>query len=520
MYRLVLKAPFMGTSGGVSSEHPMASIAGMKVLSSGGNAVDATIATSLSLAVTQPHLGSLGSDFFALIYESSSGKIHCLNASGWSPKRLTLEYLVDKGFRHIPVESPHSVVVPGMIDGLRMAHEKFGASEFKGLFEYPILLAKKGFPVSHGLSRAIKVNASKLLSKAGQDLFFRGGKPLETGEVLIQKSLAKTFESLASNSRCFYEEWVSKSLCSFIKAKGGVLEVDDFEDFTAEWVDPLKVKYRGFDIYEMPPNTQGATTLQILNILENFDLADSKPFDADRVHLSVEAAKRAYIDKNRYLADPRFTQMPLEEILSKKYAKELGKAIDLNSLSVEASLKPLDTTNFVVIDKWGNVVSAIQSIFYHFGSGLLDPDTGIVLNSRGSYFNFKGPNKLEPRKRPLHTLSSVIVTSDEDEVWALGMSGGDFRPQQHILLLTNLFDYGMGLQEAVEAPRFLWTGGKKVLLEKGFKDLQKLKKIGHEILPREYPSRTGVAHCCIKKGNVSTLSADIRGDGVSIGEIS
>lgn len=510
----------MGTLGGVSSEHPMASVAGMKVLSSGGNAIDATVATSLSLAVTQPHLGSLGSDFFALIYESSSGNIHCLNGSGWSPKRLTLEYLADKGFRDIPVESPHSVVVPGMMDGLRMAHERFGTAEFKQLLEYPISLAKKGFPVSHGLSRAIKVNASKLMSKAARDLFFREGKPLKPGEILIQKSLAKTFESLASNPRDFYDKWISESLCKFLKTEGGVLEVDDFEDFTAEWVDPLKEEYRGFDVYEMPPNTQGATTLQILNILEDFDLGDFKPFDADRVHLSVEAAKRAYIDKNRYLADPRFAQMPLEEILSKEHAKKLGKTIDLNSVFVEASLKPLDTTNFVVVDRWGNVVSAIQSIFYHFGSGLLDPDTGIVLNSRGSYFNFKGPNKLEPRKRPLHTLSSVIAASDEDEMWALGMSGGDFRPQQHVLLLTNLFDYGMGLQEAVEAPRFLWTGGKKVLVERGFKELQRLKKIGHEILPREYPSRTGVAHCCMKRGNVAILSADIRGDGVSIGEIS
>ncbi|MFX0097464.1 MAG: gamma-glutamyltransferase [Candidatus Hodarchaeota archaeon] len=517
---LVLKTPFMGTLGGVSSEHPMASIAGMKVLSSGGNAIDATVATSLSLAVTQPHLGSLGSDFFALIYESSSGKIHCLNASGWSPKRLTVEYLEERRFRNIPVESPHSVVVPGMIDGLRVVHEKFGTSEFKGLFEYPILLAEKGFPVSHGLSRAIKVNASKLMSKAAQDLFFREGKPLEPGEILIQKSLAKAFESLASNPRGFYDEWISKSLCDFIKAKGGVLEVDDFEDFVAEWVDPLKVKYRGFDVYEMPPNTQGATTLQILNILENFDLGDFKPFDADRVHLFVEAAKRAYKDKNRYLADPRFTKMPLEEILSKDYAKKLGETIDSNSVSVEASLQPLDTTNFAVVDKWGNVVSGIQSIFYHFGSGLLDPNTGIVLNSRGSYFNFKGPNRLESRKRPLHTLSSVIAASDEGEVWSLGMSGGDFRPQQHVLLLTNLFDYGMGLQEAVEAPRFLWTGGKNVLVEKGFKNLKKLKEIGHEISFREYPGRTGVAHCCEKRGNVSILSADIRGDGVSIGEIS
>jgi gamma-glutamyltranspeptidase/glutathione hydrolase len=517
---MILKAPFIGTSGGVSSEHPLASAAGLDVLSKGGNAFDATVAVSLSLAVTQPHLGSLGGDFFALICESSSGKIHCLNASGWTPKRLSLEYVMKEGFQSIPVECPHSVVVPGMVDGLIKIHEKFGTLEFKRLAQCSIHLAKKGFPVSYGLSRAIRENASRLTDREAKDIFLREERPFEPGEVMVQKSLAKTLKTLASDPRHFYEGWIAESLYEFIRTKGGVMELDDFEDFDAVWVEPLKVTYRDSDVYEVPPNSQGATTLILLNILENLDLKKIKAFTAERIHVFVEAAKRAYLDKNKYLADPRFTKIPIDDILSKRHANELAESIKSKVILGEECLKPCDTTNFVVIDKWGNVVSAIQSIFHHFGSGFLDPNTGILLNSRGSYFNSKGPNKLEPRKRPLHTLSSVIITSDEDEVWAIGTSGGDFRPQQHALILTNILDYGMNLQEAIEAPRFLWKGGKQILVEDGFEGLDNLKNFHHEVIYREYPAGTGVAHCGVKEGKITRLSADIRGDGSAFGLIS
>lgn len=514
---MILKVPLMGIFGGVSSEHPLASAAGFKVLTEGGNAVDATVAVSLSLSVVQPNLGSLGGDLFSLIYESSTGEIHCLNASGWSPKNINAEHLMDEGFQNIPVNNPHSIVVPGLVDGLRKIHQKIGTLEFRRLAQYPIHLADEGFPVSFGLSRAIREDGHKLREREARNLFFRNGEPLKPGEVLVQKSLAKTLRSLASDPRDFYDGWIHESLSKYVKAKGGVLEPDDFKDFESEWVEPLKGSYRDVDIYEVPPNSQGATTLITLNLLENLDLKDLEPFEAERVHVFVEASKRAYMDKNRYLADPRFARIPLDKILSKSHAQELWKSINLKSSMEESSLRPLDTTNFVVIDRGGNIVSAIQSIFHSFGSGFLDPETGIVLNSRGSYFNFKGSNKLEPRKRPLHTLSSVIAKRGEDEMLALGTSGGDFRPQQHALILTNILDYGMSLQEAIEAPRFLWSGGKQIIVEEGYKGLEHLKKLGHEIIYTEYPGRTGVAHCGIKRGKTITLSADIRGDGLPYG---
>jgi len=518
---MVLKAPFMGQSGGVSSEHPSASIAGYRVLREGGNAVDAAVAISLTLAVTQPHLGSLGGDFFALIFESSTGKVHCINSSGWSPKRLNRQLLEETGFKRIPVVSPHAVVVPGLISGLQKIHERVGTLKFSELAEPSIALAEKGFPVSHGFSRAIKRSRRKITDSSAKNFFFKNGRPFEAGEIFAQKSLAKVLRSIASDPRVFYEGWIAEALCEFLNSRGGVFELDDFKDFEGEWIDPLKSTYRDFEVYEIPPNSQGATTLIMLNILENFDLQTLGLLEAKRVHLFVEAAKRAYLDKNRYLADPRFVEIPLEKILSKNHGKELAETIEEKSVLFDVSLNPGDTTNFVVIDKWGNIVSAIQSIFHSFGSGLLDPETGILLNSRASYFNLSGPNRLEPRKRPLHTLSSVIAISEKrDEYLAVGTSGGDYRPQQHVLLLTNFIDYGLDLQSSVELPRFLWNGAAEIIMEEGLHGLDGLKRIGHQPIVQGYPGGTGVAHCGVKKGKVTVLSADIRGDGLSSGPIS
>lgn len=518
---MVLKTPFMGFSGGVSSEHPLASIVGCQVLDKGGNAVDAAVSVSLTLAVTQPHLGSIGGDFFALIFEASSGEIHCLNSSGWTPKGLNLQLLEERGLKHIPVNSPHAVVVPGLVSGLQMIHERFGTMSFRELAEKAVSLAEEGFPVTHGLSRAIERGREKLIGQTEASIFFRDhGEPLRPGDIIYQRALAKTLRSIASNPREFYEGWIAESLCRFLNSMGGVFDIDDFSEYEGEWVSPLKTNYRGFDVYEVPPNSQGATTLILLNILENFDLQKLDPLGARRIHIFVEAAKRAYMEKNRHLGDPRFVDIPLEELLSKEKGRKLAETIREEGIIIDASLSPGDTTNFIVIDRWGNVVSAIQSIFHHFGSGLIDPETGILLNSRASYFTFSGPNRLEPRKRPLHTLSAVIAASEEGEILALGTSGGDYRPQQHALLLTNLIDYGLDLQRAVELPRFLWMGGADILVEEGYKGLEELTRIGHKISLGEYPGRTGVAHCGIRRQRLNILSADVRGDGIPIGPLS
>jgi gamma-glutamyltranspeptidase/glutathione hydrolase len=507
----------MGTAGGVSSEHPLASVAGQKILLEGGNAFDAAVATSLTLSVTQPSLGSLGSDLFALLYDASSGKVHCVNASGWAPKGLSLETLRSEGRSSIPEGSPHAVVVPGMIDGLNKIQQKLCTFEFGRLAEDSIRIAEKGFPTSLGLHRAIQHDVSRLTEQLAKQLFFKGGQPLAPGEMLVQKSLAETLRSVASEPRAFYEGRVPERICEYLEAKGGVHDVEDFAGYEAEWVEPLRTTYRGMDVYEVPPNSQGATTLIILNVLENFGVAELGAFSGRRVHLFVEAAKKAYADKNLYLGDPRFVKIPLRKLLSKTRAKELAGSIKFGEMSVGGPLRPGDTTNFVVFDRWGNVVSAIQSLYYGFGSALMESKTGVVLNCRGTHFTSTGANRLEPRKRPLHTLSSVIATSQEGEVLAFGASGGDYRPQQHVLLLTNVVDYGMNLQEAVDAPRFLWDGGKKVIAEEGFKGHRGLENLGYDLARQKHPGGTGVAHCGARKGKVAVLSADVRGDGVAVG---
>ncbi|MBS7615079.1 gamma-glutamyltransferase [Candidatus Bathyarchaeota archaeon] len=509
----------MGKMGGVSSEHPLASVAGLKILLEGGNACDAAVATSLMLSVTQPHLGALGSDLFALILDSASGKVYCINASGWAPRKLSLELLRERGFSETPAECPHSVVVPGLIDGLNKIHKRFCTLEFRKLAEDSVHVAENGFPISYGLSRAIKHNVYRLTDPMAKSLFFKDGKPLSYSGMLVQKALAKTLREVASDPRVFYEGWIAEKICDYLRSKGGVFEIDDFSDYEAEWVDPLMVSYRGFSVYEVPPNSQGATTLIMLNILDCFDIRKSGTFQSERVHLFVEAAKKAYVDKNLYLADPRFASIPLNEILNKKHAQKLAGSIDVNNASEGTTLHPEDTTNFVVFDKWGNVISAIQSIYYSFGSGLMDPGTGVILNCRGTHFTKTGVNRLEPRKRPLHTLSSVIAASGNDEVFALGASGGDFRPQQHVLLLTNCVDYDMSPQEAVNVPRFLWNGGKQVIVEKGFEGLKDLERMGHVLVRQRYPGGTGVAHCGMRKGKVMTLCADVRGDGIPMGPV-
>lgn len=412
VYPMVLKTPFMGFSGGVSSEHPFASIVGCEVLRDGGNAVDAAISVSLTLTVTQPHLGSIGGDFFALILDASSCKIHCMNSSGWAPRGLDLQLLEERGLSRIPVNSPHAVVVPGLISGLQKIHERFGTIEFGKLAERAIALAEEGFPATHELSSALKRGREKIAGQPGAAIFFRDdGGPVKPGDIICQKALARSLRSIASDPRDFYEGWIAESLCRFLNSMGGIFDIDDFGDFEGEWVSPIRTSYRGLYVYEVPPNSQGATTLIMLNILENFDLQEMDPLGAKRVYLFVEAAKRAYLEKNRYLADPRFVEIPLEDLLSKSRGKHLAETIGDEGILLESSLRPGDTTNFVVIDRWGNVVSAIQSLFHGFGSGLIDPETGILLNSRASYFTSSGPNRLEFRKRPLHTLSAVIAVS-------------------------------------------------------------------------------------------------------------
>lgn len=507
------KTPFMSSECVIATEHPLASLAGLKVLMNKGNAIDATVAASFALAVLQPHLGGLGSDFFAFVYLRDDDKIYGINASGYAPSNLTLDVLKDKGFSSMPKRGPLTVVVPGLVAGLSELHRLFGVSNFSSLLNDAIKYAEKGFPIYRGLSYVIKTLREELEHDKGfKKIFLKKQNTLEIGDFLVQKELASTLRKISEESPdSFYRGAIAESIVEYINSQGGVFSVKDFRTYSPEWFDPISTNYRGVTVYEMPPNTMGPTTLLILNMLENFDLSKYPPKSAQRVKLFVDLAKKAYEGRDKKLGDPRFVDVPLDDFISKDFALKLLEEDPSNP-----NYKPLtggDTTNFTIIDREGNIVSAIQSLFYPFGSGLVDPNTGVPLNARASYFKFEGPNKVAPRKRPVHTLSSLLLEKENTVFAALGTSGGEFRPQQHVLMISNLIDYKMQLWDAIEFPRFLWNGN-EILIEQGIEHPDAEYKI--QRLP--YPGKTGVAHAAlIKHKNLKTGICDFRGDGLPMG---
>lgn len=506
----MLKTPFISRNGVVASEHPLASLAGTRIMMEGGNAFDAAITVSLSLAVLQPHLGGLGSDFFGLFYCSNEDKVYCINSSGWSPKALNVEVLLNKGLKEFPVRGALTPVVPGFLKGLFEVYKKFASKELSALFKEPISYAKDGFPVYPQLSKAISSNLNLSEDKGFRENFLPNGVPPATGQILKQKNLAKALELVMNfGPSVFYEGQIAKKIVDYVNNGGGYFSLEDFKEFNAVWTEPISTLYNGIKVYEIPPNSMGATTLLILNLLEAFEAKNYKPFSKERVKLFVELSKIAYMHRDKNLGDPRLIKIDLENFISK--AKSIEIYNNLRNEGFSNKLRSGDTTYFSIVDREGNIVSAIQSLFYHFGSGLVVPDYGIPLNNRASYFSFSGPNKIEPRKRPLHTLSSVLLESVDGVFLGIGTSGGDFRPQLHALLISNILDYNMPIWDAIEAPRFLWEGN-NTLVEEGIEIPE-----GLSTRRQKYPSSMGVSQGVMKKDNICIGACDVRGDGLPIG---
>jgi len=505
----MLKTPVIGKNGVVAAEHPTASLVGLNVLKSGGNAFDATIATSFALSVLQPHLGGLGSDFFALFYSAKKDKIYCLNSSGWAPKELTIDKLTEHGYKSMPKNGPHSVTIPGLVYGLSELHKNYGTFEWSELIKDSIDLASNGFPVYWGLSRAINALSSELAKDRGfKKYFLPNGEPPKVGQILKHKDLANTLNLISNDPTAFYKGEIAKKIVEYLNELDGVHQINDFAEFKPEWCNPISIDYRGTTVYEIPPNSMGATSLLLLNLLEELGTWKFGFSSKGRILRTIEAAKIAYAERDNTLADPQFAKIDIKKFISKEFAKQLLKQA---RIGLEKYLSGGDTTYFAVADKEGNIVSAIQSLFYPFGSGLVVDGLGVPLNARGSYFKFDGPNKLEPRKRSLHTLSALLLEKEGKVFAALGASGGDFRPQQHALFVTNMIDYKMTLWDALEAPRFLWDG-KKVIVEDGLEvpPYEEYQKI-------EYLGKTGVAQGIVKKENVLISYCDTRGDGLPAG---
>ena len=461
----------------VATSQPLASQVGLEVLKRGGNAVDAAIAMAAMLNVTEPMMTGVGGDAFMLVYWSKTKELKGLNASGRAPGALSLDYFAKRQTKQMPTQMPEfgmeSITVPGAFDGWVTLLEKYGTMKLSDLLSPAIDCAENGFPVMEKTAEDWNAEVTKLKKNpAAATNYLIEGRAPRPGEIFRQPNLARTFRTLARGGRdAFYKGEIARAIADYSKKHGGFISEADLAAQKSDWVEPISTNYRGYTVYEIPPNGQGLTALLTLNILEGFDLAALSAQPDRYYHTLIEATKLAFADRNRYIADPAFSKVPVVELLSKDYAAKRRALINPNKALDSPSAGEInvgsDTTYFTVVDKDGNAVSFINSLFDSFGSGIVAGDTGIVLQNRGSSFSLDRahPNHLEPGKRPFHTIIPAMVFKDNKLFMSFGVMGGGIQPQGHVQVLVNIIDLGMGLQQAIDAPRYRYMSGRGVLLE-------------------------------------------------------
>jgi gamma-glutamyltranspeptidase/glutathione hydrolase len=512
----------------VASCHPLASLAGIEVLKTGGTVADAAVATNAVLAVTQPNYCGLGGDLFCLYYEAARGRVHFLCGAGRSGSRAGLDELGRRGLRTVPMIGPGSVSVPGVTRAWRMLLERFGTRPLETLLEPALHYAGDGFPISDVVCQAIRERVKGVDDPEWHRVFAPGGVFPKTGERFRQPDLARTIAELGDEPDLFYRGRVARAIAARV-ADEGFLTSDDLAAHTGQWDEPISSTYRGYTIYETPPPTQGLAALLTLNLLEGFDLASIPVHSTEHLHLLIETTKIAYADRDRWVADPTHTRLPIGALLDKSYAarRRLGVDPDKAQAHQWGDLDG-DTTGFVVADGAGNVLSVIQSIYKSFGAAVVPPGTGVVLHNRGGYFNTDPahPNCFAPRKYPFHTLLACVVTRDSRPVAGYATMGGDGQAMFHTQALTNLIDYGMEIQEAIERPRFvcgpLDPGDVRdtVRIEGRVPapTRQALQRRGHQVeVVSDWFARMGHAHGVTLSDGTLRGGADPRGDGAAIG---
>ncbi|MGO8674504.1 MAG: gamma-glutamyltransferase [Limisphaerales bacterium] len=451
----------MTTRGIVATEHPLASQIGAMILAQGGNAIDAAVAANAALGVFAPMANGIGGDLFAIVYEAKSGRLYGLNASGWAPAALTPEFLKGKGISQMPQTGIHSVTVPGVVDGWAKLLERFGRKRLPDVLAPAISYAEQGFPVTEIFS-SYWVDCERKLRQdpnAAATFLPQGRAPLP-GELFRNPDLARAYKQLAAHGRkAFYEGPIATRILACSRAHGGTMTAEDMARFSSRWVEPISTTYRGWTVWELPPNGQGIAALIMLNLMENFPLARFGPGSADSLHLMIEAKKLAYADLLRYVCDPAFNSVPVAGLLSKAYALQRAKLIDPDKAGAQADAgEPpagTDTTYLCVVDSDGNMVSYIQSNYNSFGSGIVPEGAGFALQNRGALFSLEpqSPNLLAGRKRPLHTIIPAFMAKDQVRI-AFGIMGGWNQAQAHAQFVSDLVDHNMNIQAALEAPRF------------------------------------------------------------------
>lgn len=458
------RSEVIATHGMAATSQPLATQVALDILKKGGNAIDAAIAANAMLGLTEPTGNGIGGDLFAIVWDAKTKKLYGLNASGRSPASLTLDYFEKNGHSSIPSHGPLPVSVPGCVDGWFELHGKFGKLEMKDLLQPTIDYAREGHPVAELVAYYMGLHAPLAKYPNFAETYMKDGKMPSKGEIFKNPDLANTLEKIAKGGRdAFYKGDIAKTIAQYMKDNEGFLTYEDLVNHTSEWVEPVSTNYRGYDVWELPPNGQGIAALQILNILEQYDIKSMGFGSADYWHVLTEAKKLAFEDRAKFYADMAFNDVPVDWLVSKEYAKERKALIDMNraARSYEpGKLKDGDTIYLTVADGEGNMVSLIQSNYRGMGSGMTPTGLGFVLQDRGELFSLeKGHfNVYEPKKRPFHTIIPAFITKDGAPYVSFGLMGGAMQPQGHAQIVVNLVDFGMSLQEAGDAPRMNHTG--------------------------------------------------------------
>ncbi len=494
------RSEVIATEGMAATSHPLASQIAIDVLKNGGNAIDAAIAANAALGLMEPTGCGIGGDLFAIVWSAKYQKLYGLNASGRSPKNLSLDYFKKEGYDKIPALGPLPVSVPGAVDGWFSLHEKFGSKPMTEILAPAISYAENGFPLTELISFYLRRSAAYFNNYPNfKDTYLPEGQSLAKGEIFKNPYLAETYRKIAKGGRdAFYDGDIAKTIASFIQAQGGFLSKEDLAEHHSEWVEPLSINYRGYEVWELPPNGQGIAALQILKILEAYDLKAMGFGSTDYIHHFVEAKKLAFEDRAKYYADPDFNEIDYRDLISEQYAAQRRALIkERAARSYDAGkLEQGNTIYMTVADGAGNMVSLIQSNYRGMGSGMVPPKLGFMLQDRGELFSLEEGhyNVYEPGKRPFHTIIPAFITKDGKPWISFGLMGGAMQPQGHAQIVINLIDFGMNLQEAGDAPRIqhegsseptggAMTNGGRVLLESQFdyESIRGLMMRGHKV---------------------------------------
>ena len=517
------RSEVIATNGMAATSHPLATQTAIDVLKDGGNAIDAAIAANAVLGLVEPTGCGIGGDLFAIVWIEDDKKLYGLNSSGTAAQDMTIKKLKAMGIDKIPPFGPLPVTVPGAVAGWTALHKRFGKKSFDELFTNAIYYADNGFPITEVVGYYLQLSSERYKDYPNfKDVWMPNGDALKKGDIFVNKGLANTYKEIAkSYGESFYKGEIAKIISKFIIEQGGFLSEDDLKNYQPEWITPVSSNYRGFDVWELPPNGQGIAALQILNILEQYDISKMGHNSAEYIHIFTEAKKLAYEDRAKYYADMNFADVPVKELISKEYALERNKLIDLKKAASTYDtgiFENGDTIYMTVADSDGNMVSLIQSNYRGMGSGMVPPNLGFMLQDRGEMFNLdpKHRNSLEGGKRPFHTIIPAFITKDDKPFISFGLMGGGMQPQGHAQIVVNIVDFQMNLQEAGDAPRIRHFGSSEptgeTMINGGFLSLEsgidnqvrsELMKLGHNLKD--------------EKGGYGGYQAIMRVDGVYYG---